>query len=126
MQEIWKDVKGYEGLYQVSNLGRIKSISYFNRANKKTYPRNKILKPLINDKGYLRVDLRKNNKSKKVRIHRIAAEHFIPNPYHFSEVNHIDGNKQNNCVNNLEWCTHSQNMKHAVKLGLVIPPIFHK
>lgn len=125
MQEIWKDVKEYEGLYQVSNYGRVKSISYFNHANKKSYPRNKILKPLKNEKGYLRIDLAKNGKSKKVRIHRLVAQTFISNPNNYQEVNHIDGNKQNNRVDNLEWCTHSYNMKHAVKLGLVIPPTSH-
>lgn len=122
MQEIWKDVKGYEGLYQVSNLGRVKSIQYFNHKNNKAYTRNRLLKPIINEKGYARVDLFKNKKSKRVRIHRLVAETFIPNMYNLPEINHIDGNKQNNCIDNLEWCTHKHNMKEAYKLGLVLPP----
>lgn len=122
MQEIWKDIEGYEGLYQASNLGQIKSIQYFNHANNKSYTRNKILKPIINEKGYYRVDLYKERKSKRFRIHRLIAKTFIPNPNNFPEVNHINGNKKDNCINNLEWCTHKHNMKEAYKLGLVIPP----
>ena len=122
MEEIWKDIPNYEGLYQASNLGRIKSIQYFNHTNNKIYPRDKILKPILNEKGYCRVDLSKSRKIKRHRVHRLVAETFIPNPYNLLEVNHIDGNKQNNKVNNLEWCSHSYNMKEACKLGLVIPP----
>ena len=122
MQEIWKDIEGYEGLYQVSNLGKIKSIQYLNRVNNKSYPRNKILKIIINEKGYLKVDLYKLKKKKRFRIHRLVAQAFIPNPNNFPEINHINGNKQDNSINNLEWCTHSYNMKEAYKLGLVTPP----
>ena len=122
MQEIWKDIEGYEGLYQVSNLGKIKSIQYLNRVNNKSYPRNKILKIIINEKGYLKVDLYKLKKKKRFRIHRLIAQAFIPNPNNFPEINHINGNKQDNSINNLEWCTHSYNMKEAYKLGLVTPP----
>lgn len=122
MQEIWKDIPNYEGLYQASNLGRIKSIRYFNHVNNQIYPREKILKPILNEKGYCRVDLSKSGESKRHRVHRLVAKTFLPNPYNLLEVNHIDGNKQNNNVNNLEWCSHSYNMKEACKLGLVIPP----
>ena len=122
MQEIWKDIPNYEGLYQASNFGRIKSIQYFNHANNKIYPREKILKPILNEKGYCRVDLSKSGESKRHRVHRLVAKTFLPNPYNLLEVNHIDGNKQNNNVNNLEWCSRSYNMKEACKLGLVIPP----
>lgn len=122
MQEIWKDIPNYEGLYQASNFGRIKSIQYFNHANNKIYPREKILKPILNEKGYCRVDLSKSGESKRHRVHRLVAKTFLPNPYNLLEVNHIDGNKQNNNVNNLEWCSRSHNMKEACKLGLVIPP----
>lgn len=126
MQEIWKDIPNYEGLYQASNFGRIKSIQYFNHTNNKIYPRDKILKPILNEKGYCRVDLSKSGKSKRHRVHRLVAKTFLPNPYNLLEVNHIDGNKQNNNVNNLEWCSRSYNMKEAYKLGLVKPPIKHK
>lgn len=125
MQEIWKDINGYEGLYQISNLGNVKSIQYFNHANNKIYPRNKLLKPLINEKGYFRVDLFKLGKTKRCRIHRLVAEAFIPNLNNFPEVNHIDGNKSNNRVDNLEWCTHKHNMKEAYRLGLVTLPTKH-
>lgn len=80
------------------------------------------MKPIINEKGYYRVDLSKERKSKRFRIHRLIAKTFIPNPNNFPEVNHINGNKKDNCINNLEWCTHKHNMKEAYKLGLVIPP----
>ena len=122
MQEIWKDIKGYEGLYQISNLGNVKSIRYFNHANNKAYTRNRLLKTSKTEKGYLRVELYKKGKGKKIRVHRLVAETFLPNLYNFKEINHKDGNKQNNCVDNLEWCTHSYNMREACKLGLVIPP----
>ena len=97
-------------------MGRIKSIQYFNHTNNKIYPRDKILKRILNEKGYCRVDLSKSGKIKRHRVHRLVAETFIPNPYNLLEVNHIDGNKQNNNVNNLEWCSHSYNMKEACKL----------
>lgn len=102
MKEIWKDIKDYEGLYQVSNCGNIRSMK-----------RNIILKPSINHKGYLQVVLYKNNISKTKRIHRLVAENFILNLQNKPQINHIDGNKRNNNLNNLEWCTNSENQKHA-------------
>ncbi len=115
MNEIWKDVIGFEGLYQVSNLGRVKSLD---RKVNSRYGINriisgKILKKLINTKGYLYVDLKRKCKGKKHLIHRLVAQAFIPNPENKPQVNHIDGNKQNNCVSNLEWNTISENQQHA-------------
>lgn len=112
MQEIWKDIENYEGLYQVSNLGKVKNV--------KT---QKILKNYTSkqDRGYLKVSLYSNSKAKNFKIHRLVAKAFIPNQYNYPQVNHIDGNKQNNCVKNLEWCNNSHNMKEAYKLGLVKP-----
>lgn len=107
-KEIWKNIKNYEGLYQVSNIGRIKS-----------FKRNEsIMQPNDNGKGYLQVGLSKNGKRSYFKIHRLVAEAFIPNPYSKPEVNHIDGNKQNNTVENLEWCTTKENCQHRQKTGL--------
>ena len=110
MTEIWKDIVGYEGLYQVSNLGRVKSVK-----------RNKILSQKHNWDGYLRIQLWRNNKNKYVSIHRLVAEAFIENPNKKPFINHIDGNKQNNNVDNLEWCTQKENIKHAFDNGLSTP-----
>jgi hypothetical protein len=115
MQEIWKDIPNYEGFYQVSNLGNIKSLHY-NQQNIE-----KILKQTKNSSGYYKVELYKNKKSKIFYVHRIVAMAFIPNPKNKSEVNHIDGNKLNNNVSNLEWNTISENQKHAIKHKLRSP-----
>ena len=100
--EQWKDIKGYEGLYQVSNLGRVKTI--------KT---NKIRKLEKVRSGYLRVMLCKNNKSERFLVHRLVAEAFISNPNSLPEVNHKDENKLNNNVENLEWCTAKYNNSYG-------------
>lgn len=100
MEEVWKDIKGYEGLYQVSNFGKIKS-------------KRKILKQFINHKGYFIIQLSKRNISKTYIVHRLIAEAFIPNTENKPQVNHKDGNKQNNCIDNLEWCTNNENKAHA-------------
>lgn len=106
--EIWKDIEGYKGLYQVSNLGRIKSLG--NNKNKK----EKILKSHYDNNGYYSIVLYKNNNRKKYLIHRLIAEAFIPNPNNLPCVNHKDENKQNNNVDNLEWCTQKYNMKYSL------------
>lgn len=101
--EVWKNIKGFEH-YQVSRNGRIKSLRL-----------GRMLKPSINHGGYLYVRL---NGSRHKKVHRIVAEAFIPNPYLKPTVNHRDGNKQNNSVENLEWATYSENLFHAHKTGL--------
>jgi hypothetical protein len=117
--EEWKPIKDYENLYEVSNLGRIKSLERIS-LQKHLLP-EKILKTAKNKYGYLKVTLHKNYKQKVVNVHRIVAETFIPNPHNLPCVNHIDGNKENNCVDNLEWCTIQENNIHAFKTGLKQP-----
>ena len=107
MQEIWKDVVGYEGLYKISNTGRVKSVK-----------RDKILKEQLNERGYLRVSLSKNNKQKIYSVHRLVMITFIGYE-EGKQVNHIDGDKTNNRLDNLEWTTQSENMKHAYDNRLV-------
>lgn len=121
MKEKYKDIPNYEGLYQVSNLGNIKSVarSYTNSKGKAYNIKERILKLTISN-GYYSVTL--NNKSKKrFTIHRLVAQVFISNPENKEEVNHKDGNKLNNCYNNLEWCTKSENTLHAYRIGLMTP-----
>ena len=108
--EIWKDIKGYEGLYQVSNLGKVKSLK----------KHQKILKLSDNGRGYMFVGLSKNNKRKNKNVHRLVAETFISNYDNLLQVNHKDGNKNNNSVDNLEWVTQKQNLQHARENKLLI------
>lgn len=107
MVEIWKDIKGYEGFYKISNLGNIKSLP-----RNGTIKYEKILKP-NNVAGYYQVSLQKNGIVEHKKIHRLVAEAFIQNPKEKKEVNHIDGNKHNNSVDNLEWVTTSENQIHS-------------
>jgi len=121
MKEIWKEIKGYEGLYQVSNLGNIKHLK-FKKKNVLTggfsLIKERILKPVKHYNGYVFVDLHKNGSHKITAIHRIVALNFIDNINNKPQVNHFDGNKENNNVINLEWCTMSENMIHALNNGL--------
>lgn len=109
--EIFKDIEGYEGLYQVSNLGNIKSL----HCNKE-----KIMKPTIrsNNYQYYFVGLLKDGKRKYFAVHRLVAMMFIPNPNNYEQVDHLDGNKLNNNVKNLEWVTPKENTNRAWKKGL--------
>ncbi len=119
MEEIWKDIEGYEGLYQVSNLGRVKSLERYQQNHSKLQKVEEKIKIIhIKSNGYQFVQLYKNNIMKNLHIHRLVAQAFIPNPDNKPQINHIDGNKLNNNVTNLEWCTNSENGKHAYKLGL--------
>lgn len=114
--EIWKDVQGYENLYQVSNYGRIKSLAHINNLGR--LRPECILGVRLSDRGYHTAVLYNNGKPKSFRVHQIVAKAFIPNPENKPHVNHLDGVKSNNCVENLEWVTISENMKHAFKIGL--------
>ena len=120
-KEIWKDIPNYEGLYQVSNLGRIKSLQrkqYCPKTNKINIIKKERILKQHNSKGYNFVILYKNNNIKNNLVHRLVANAFIDNFKNYSYINHIDGNKSNNKVENLEWCTASENTKHAYKNGL--------
>lgn len=123
MKEEWKDIKEYEGCYQISNLGRIKSLERYVKAknNKLRKNKEKILSFFINKNGYLEATLCKNCKKRLHRVNRLVAETFIPNLENKPCVNHIDGNKLNNNANNLEWCTYSENLIHAWRNGLCKP-----
>lgn len=109
MEEIWKDIQGYEGIYQVSNLGNVKSLNYRNRG----YAQN--LVPKTNNKGRLWVELAKNRIKKPFQISRLVAETFVENPEKLPIVNHKDENPKNNRVDNLEWCTLSYNVRYSIK-----------
>lgn len=118
--EEWRDVVGYEGLYQVSNLGRVKSLRRrlkHSDGRLRFYP-EKIIKDLNTGTGYRHVCLYQNKRRKQSYVHRLVAEAFIPNPNNFGDVNHIDGCKTNNHYQNLEWCSRSKNIKHAYDNGL--------
>ena len=111
MKEIWKDIIGYEGLYQISNLGNVKRIT----------KNCKILKQSDNRNGYKLVGLCKNNKRKNYYIHRLVAIAFIENKENYKEINHKDNNKSNNIVDNLEWCNRNYNVKYSYDKGYHIP-----
>lgn len=106
--ETWKPIKGFEGFYEVSDLGNVRSLNWRNIGE----VRNLFLKP--HSRGYLQVELKKNGTRKMFLVHRLVASHFIENPNGNLEVNHINENKQDNRVENLEWCAHSYNVKYSM------------
>lgn len=114
MEEIWKDIPGYEGYYQVSNFGRIKHCAISSKPGTGNYAREeRLIHPNKNNLGYYLASLYKGGKRKFMLVHRAVAMAFIPNPRGLPHVNHIDSNPTNNNVLNLEWCTPSQNAKHS-------------
>lgn len=118
MNENWKDIKGYEGLYQVSNLGRLRTLQRYNISKKKHEKNCKILKLSEHRQGYKTTTLSKDGKRKTYLVHRLVAETFIRNEKSKPEVNHMDADKTNNCVSNLEWVTAKENSMHATSLGI--------
>ena len=103
-EEIWCPIKDYEGLYEVSDKGRVRSIKF---------GKERILKPLRNTCGYLQVQLWKNGEKKNLLVHRLVAQAFIPNPDNLPQVNHKDEDKENNSVQNLEWCDGKYNINYG-------------
>ena len=118
-EEIWKPIPNYDGYYEASNIGRIRSVARIGKRGKGLgiYP-SVILKPSLGEWGYEQVSLRKEGKKRTMRVNRLVAQTFIPNPDNLPQVNHIDGVKTNNRVDNLEWCNSSQNMIHCFSNGL--------
>lgn len=141
MEEIWKEIENSDGRYEVSNLGRIKTVKCINHIWRKEKEKlisngnktrkieewvldeeikkvNKIRKPVKTKQGYMRIGIKLNNKARDYLVHRLVAQAFIPNPKNKRFINHKNGNKDDNRVDNLEWCTHKENMQHAVRNGL--------
>jgi len=116
MGEVWKDIKGYEGIYQVSNTGKIKRIGKYSNQFGYTWESDRLLKPSPKDNQYLIVNLSKNGKIKQKYVHRLVAEAFIPNPENKPTINHKDGDRSNNHVSNLEWATYAENNIHSIEV----------
>ena len=112
MEEIWKPIEEFDGEYMVSNHGRVKSLKRH---------KERIMPMTIQESGYYAAMFHMNKKSYCRKVHRLVCEAFIPNPDNLPEINHIDGNKLNNHVSNLEWCTHQQNVTHSWDHGLAHP-----
>jgi hypothetical protein len=121
MNEIWKPIDGYEGVYEISSLGNVRRIQYFDAASEAHHKSNLFvpMKTYVTKSGYKRIKLSKNGNEKHLVIHRLVAKAFIDNPNKYKIVNHKDLDKLNNSVDNLEWCTQKQNVQHAL---ISLPP----
>ena len=120
MSEIWKPIANFEGSYEISSHGRIKSLVRQDSTGNGNRVKERLLKPDVSCRKstkYHRITLCKNGKTSRFQVHRLVAEHFIPNPENKPFVNHIDNNGLNNHIENLERCTHSENMEHSAKQG---------
>lgn len=120
IEEMWKDIPGYEGYYQVSNFGQVRSVDRerIDKLGRRLHVKGKVRKLATSQDGYLEVDLNCNGIVKYMRVHRLVAITFIPNPENKPEVNHKDGDKKNNRMSNLEWVTTTENIRHAIQTGL--------
>lgn len=125
--ENWKDIDGYEGYYQVSDMGKVRGLDRLvNKINGRTENRRgKTLAQISDQDEYQIVSLNKEGSGRLFKVHRLVASAFIPNPFHLPEVNHKKGNKKDNRAWELEWCTTKQNRKHAVETGLHCQGIKH-
>lgn len=124
--EHWKDIDGFEGLYQVSDKGRVRSLDRVVLATRYGKPlpitkKGRVLRTSVKKDGYVSIQIYKDSKYYTFTVHRLVAKAFVENPDNLPEINHIDGNKQNNTVDNLEWCTRGYNIRHAFKTGLYNP-----
>lgn len=119
--ERWKDIKGFEGYYQISSSGRVKSVRRRIKTERSFRNIDERLRTLVEVHGYLYCELWKENDHKRYAVHRLVAEAFLDNPDSLPQVNHKDGDKKNNNVTNLEWCTQSDNNYHSYKTGLKAP-----
>ncbi len=121
MEEIWKPVVGYEGLYEVSNLGRVRSVDRLvnHPSGSKSLRKSKLLSPNMT-RGYLCVHLSKNCKVTSQRVHRLVAEAFIPNPYNLPMINHKNEVKSDNSIDNLEWCDCNYNINYGTSIKRMI------
>jgi hypothetical protein len=123
IEELWKPIKGFEQFYEASNLGRIKSIGRIvHQTHMDKYKKERMMTPYLNPKKYLCTKLYDGfDNSKSFTIHKIIALTFLENPNNYIEVNHVDGNKVNNRVDNIEWCSRSHNVRETYRLGLKDP-----
>ena len=122
MKEVWKNIKGYEGYYEVSNWGRVRNVARMNKVcmgiHKKT---GKIMKQFLHHLGYKCIGLRGGRKKRRYLVHRLVGEAFLKKRLQGEEINHKNGKKADNHIENLEWTTRRENIKHAFRLGLQIP-----
>lgn len=118
MVEQWKDIKGYEGLYQISSLGRVKRLGRYRNTKHGgvAWLKEKIMKPKITIHGYYEISLMKNGKHKSHTVHRLVAGAFIPNPENKPCIDHINTNRLDNKIENLRWCTHSENSNNPISI----------